>query len=185
MSDRLILSIDQSLSSTGFALLKAGSVIRSGSWRLCDGAKNRSLGFRELFGRISATHQEFGLDRIVHERPSFGAVNQGEDQLIGAIGLIAIIELFAESRGIPLSSYAVQQWRGTFFTKAERKAIAAKPQKVRDWKRPAIERARQLGFDPTTHDQAEAFAILDHHLLASKITPEWRGKAGAMLEPVA
>lgn len=185
MPDQPILALDQSLSSTGFALLKAGSVILSGSWRLCDGAKNRSLGFRELWGKLDAMHKGHRLDRIVHERPSFGAVNQGEDQLIGAIGLIAVIELFAESRGIPISSYAVQQWRGTFFTKSERKAIAAKPQKVRDWKRPAIMRACQLGFDPATHDQAEAIAILDHHLLTNKIMPQWREKAGIMLEPVA
>lgn len=185
MPDRIILSLDQSLSSTGFVLLKAGSAILSGSWPLCDGAKNRALGFRELWGKLDAMHKGHGLDRILHERPSFGAANQGEDQLIGAIGMVAVIELFACSRSIPIDAYSVQSWRSTFFTKAERKAIAAKPSRVRDWKRPAVERARQLGFDPITHDEAEAIAIADHHLLKHKITPAWRGKAGPMLDPVA
>lgn len=180
-----ILFLDQSLSSTGFLLLKPASIVLSGSWPLCDGAKNRALGFRELWGKLDAVHKGHSLGMIVHESPSFGAVNQGEDQLIGAIGMVAIIELFANSRGINVADYSVQSWRTTFFTKAERKAIAAKPKKVRDWKRPAIERARQLGFDPITHDEAEAIGIADHHLLKHKITPPWRGKAGDMLEPVA
>lgn len=179
------LCLDQSLSSTGFALLKPGGAILSGSWPLCEGPASRALGFRELWSKLDAMHKGNGLCQIVHERPSFGAANHGEDQLIGAIGMIAIIELFATSRGIPVTAYSVQSWRTTFFTKSERKSIAAKPARLRDWKRPAILRARQYGFDPVTHDEAEAIGIADHHLLKNKITPSWRERAGDMLETVA
>lgn len=184
MSDRIVLVLDQSLSSTGFALLREGSAVLTGSWHLCDSSGNRALGFRELWSKLDAMHKGYGLDLIVHEKPSFGAANKGEDQLIGAVGMVAIIELFTVSRSIRIASYASRSWRSTFFTRTERKIIAAKPTRLRDWKRPAILRARQLGFDPASHDEAEAIGIADYHLLKNKTTPEWRA-GDLLLESVA
>jgi hypothetical protein len=179
MSGGSLLVLDQSLSSTGFALWDGSDVV-SGIWPLCDGIESRAQGFRELFHRLDALHKGRGLAQIVHEEPVMGAVNKGAGQIIAAVGLVPIIELFAISRGLPSPiSYAPQSWRASFFTKAERKAIRGK-----DWKRPAVERARQLGFDPVSADEAEAIAILDHHLLKLKITPHWR-QGAAMLDPVA
>lgn len=174
-----LLILDQSLSSSGFALWD-GSDVTSGTWPLCESEAQRALGFRELFHRLDAMHRANVLREIVHEAPPLGTVNQGAGQIFGKIGLVAIIELFACSRCIAVTSYAVQSWRGTFFTKAERQALRG-----RDWKRPAILRCRQLGFDPATDDEAEAIAILDHHLLKQKITPPWRQGESAMLDPVA
>lgn len=169
------LYLDQSLERTGFALFVEGRDLVSGSWPLCEGARHRELGFRELWHRLDAMHKGHGFRQIVHEAPVFGAANQGEDHLIGAIGLIAIIELFCISRGLPKPrSYGPSSWRTSFFTKTERKLIRAKPQKLRDWKRPAILRARQYGFDPSSHDEAEAIGICDHDLLKMRITPPWR-----------
>lgn len=176
-----ILFLDQSLSSTGFALWDGSDIYETGAWPLSGGIdKNqRAHGFRELFGKLDATHKKWTLAQIIHETPVFGAVNKGEDQLIATAGIVAIIELFAISRGIPMGSYPPQSWRATFFTKDERKSIRGK-----DWKRPALLRARQLGFNPFSHDEAEAIAICDHHLHKINITPPWRQKAGAMLDPV-
>lgn len=179
-----ILALDQSLESTGFALFADGAIVMSGSWHLCDGAKNRSIGFRELFTRLDKLHKGRGFTEIVHEAPAFGAVNKGADQLVGAIGMIAIIELFAQSRGLPAPrSHAPISWRTSWFRKIERKAIAAKPQRLRDWKRPALLRARQYGFDPKSHDEAEAIAILHHDLIRSGIEPPWIGE-GRNLEAI-
>lgn len=175
-----ILVLDQSLSSTGFALLDEGQrAILSGAWPLCDGEANRAEGFRQFWGHLDRMHKGHPLGTIVYETPPLGTVNKGAAQIFGKIGLVAIAELFACSRGIAIRGYPPQSWRGTFFSKAERAALKGK-----DWKRPAIERCRQLGFDPVTHDEAEAIAILDHHLLKLKITPSWRAGA-AMLDPVA
>lgn len=169
-----ILALDQSLSSTGWCLYAEGEDPVSGSWPLASSAKKRAEGFRELWGHLDKMHKLHGFAELVHERPSFGAVNQGEDQLIGAVGLIGVIELFCCARSIEIRSHSVQSWRTTWFLKHERKAIAAKPQKVRDWKRPALERAEQYGFAVASHDEAEAIAILDHDLLTRRITPPWR-----------
>lgn len=169
-----ILALDQSLEATGFALFADGKVAMHGSWHLCDGARNRALGFRELFTRLDSLHRGRGFAQIVHEAPAFGAVNKGSDQLVGSIGLIAVIELFAESRRLPAPrAHAPISWRTSWFRKAERKAIAAKPQRLRDWKRPALERAEQYGFDVVSHDEAEAIAILHHDLIRSGIQPPW------------
>lgn len=177
------LSLDQSHSSTGFCLLPARGDPITGSWPLADGTSHeqRSLGYRELWYRLDAMHKGHDLGEILHEQPAFGAANQGQDQLIATIGLVAIIELFGCSRGIAVKAYPAQSWRGTWFSVEERKALRPKG---KDWKHPAILRARQLGFDPSSHDEAEAIAIADHHLHKVGIQPEWRKEAG-MLDMVA
>lgn len=181
-----VLVLDQSLDSTGFVLLEGNSAILSGAWPLCEGAKNRALGFRELWGKIDAMHKGHGIAKIVHEAPVFGAPNKGHNEIVGAIGLVGVIELFSVSRGLPKpSAYSPRSWRTTFFTKQERKAMSAKPKKVRDWKYAAIQRARQYGHDPATHDEAEAIGIADHWLLKCEIMPKWREEASGMLDPIA
>lgn len=185
MFDQPILALDQSLERTGFALFDGHKVAISGSWPLCDGAKHRDLGFRELWHRMDAIHKGHRIGQIIHEGPVFGAANKGEDHLIGSIGLIAVIELFCISRGLPKPrSHSPSSWRVSWFTKSERKIIRAKSQKLRDWKHPAILRARQYGFDPSSHDEAEAIGILDHDLLKQRIMPPWRS-ATMELESIA
>jgi hypothetical protein len=176
----ITVTLDQALSSCGFALYGEG-LIASGAWQLCDGIEQRAEGFRELFTKLATIHQEHHILQIVHEAIAFGAVNKGADQLVATAGMVAIIELFSKSRGLlaPIA-YQPKQWRGTYFSRDERAALKGK-----DWKRPAIMRCRQLGFDPLTSDEAEAIGILDHHLYRQKIMPEWRREAGFMLDPVA
>ena len=169
-----ILALDQSLSRTGFALWSSGQDLISGSWPLASRTALRAQAYRELWGKLSSVHANCPLAEIVHERPTFGAANQGEAQLLAACGMIGVIELFAVSRGIKVSSHAVQSWRSSWFLKHEAKAIRAKPEKLRDWKGAALRRARQFGFDPASHDEAEAIAILDHHMLTNTIMPQWR-----------
>lgn len=180
---RRILYLDQSLSNTGWALWQAGEDLVSGSWPLAKGTRLRGEAFRSLFGHLDRMHKIHQLTEICHEQPVFGAANQGEDQLIASVGLIGIIELFACSRSIEVRSVRVQSWRTTWFLKHERKAINAMPAKRKDWKRRALMRAEQYGFDPLSHDEAEAIAICDHDLLSQRITPEWRA-ADLQLSPV-
>lgn len=175
MSGERILTLDQSLARTGWARSTGGHDFRSGSWPLSPGTGMRGEAYRELWVKLAAEHQREPIDVIAHEAPVFGAANKGEAQLLATTGMIGVIELFAINFGIEVVSHAVQTWRGTWFRKDERKIIAARPARFRDWKGPAAERARQYGFEPASHDEAEAIAIMDHHLLRiCKITPPWR-----------
>lgn len=163
-----ILSLDQSLSNTGWCLLD-GAEVHSGNWPLCDGIRNRAQGFRVLFQSLDATHRNFGgLVEIVHEDVISGP-KDNTPKRVALFGLVAIIELFAVSRGIEVTPYPADKWRATAFSDEERKHFRGK-----DWKRPAIERCRQLGRDPNTDDEAEAFLLLDHHLHCKRIMPTWR-----------
>lgn len=170
-----ILSLDQSFERTGWARSTGGHDFRSGSWPLSPGIDMRGEGYRELWGRLAAEHRLEPIDVIAHEAPVFGAANKGEAQLLATIGMIGVIELFAINFGIEVVSHAVQTWRGTWFRKDERKIIADRPKNLRNWKGPALARALQYGFDCSSHDQAEAIAIHDHHLLRiCKVLPPWR-----------
>lgn len=180
-----ILALDQSMSCTGWALYVEGCDVMVGSWPLADRAAMRAEGFRQLFGHLDQMHKAHGLAQIVHEKPNFGAVNQGEDQLIAQIGLIAIIELFGVSRSVPVSAHYTQSWRTTWFLKHERKAIQAMPGKLRNWKGRAIERAEQYGLAAANGDEAEALAILTHELLTSNRTPPWFAEHRSEIRSVA
>lgn len=181
MSDRT-LYLDQSHENTGFVLFVDNAVLISGAWHLADGAKQRAIGFRELFTRLDAIHKGHKITQIVHESPVFGAVNKGSDQLVATSGLVAVIELFSHSRGLPAPrAYGPTSWRTSFFTKEERRAFKAR--RVKDWKHWATLRARQYGFDPASHDEAEAIGICHHDLLRSGIMPPWIA-AGRNLEPI-
>jgi len=179
MAGKAILCLDQSLSGTGFALLPESGDLLTGSWKLCDGIRNRASGFRELFARLDAMNKGHGLGLIAHEEPISGKIDTTPKR-VALFGLVAIIELYGISRGIDVRSYPSQSWRSSFFTKDERKALRGS-----DWKRAAVERSRQLGLDPMTDDEAEAFAILDHHLLLHRIQPEWRKSNEGNIRPVA
>lgn len=166
--DRAILALDQSLSNTGVALLDWPDVTTT-NWPLCDGIRNRSQGFRVLFQHMDALHRNCGgLVEIIHEEVVLKPTDK-RDKCVALFGLVAIIELFAVSRGITVTPYPADKWRATAFSDEERKHFRGK-----DWKRPAIERCRQLGRDPNTDDEAEAFLLLDHHLYCKRIMPPWR-----------
>lgn len=162
-----ILCLDQSLSNTGWALLD-GDFLDTGNWPLCQGIRDRAAGFRELWWKMEATHQAHPLAEIVHEEPIATRVDKLPKQ-VALYGLVAVIEFFAISRRIVVTSYRSDKWRATAFSDEEIKHYRGK-----DWKRPAIERARQLGRDPNTDDEAEAFLCLDHHLHCQRIMPVWR-----------
>lgn len=172
-----LLALDQSLSSTGWALL-AGEELDTGAWPLCQGIRNRAHGFLELFRRMEEVHRATPLSEIVHEEPIALRIDKTPKQ-VALFGLVATIELFAVSRRIAVTAYRSDQWRATAFNDEERKHFRGK-----DWKRPAVERARQLGRDPNTDDEAEAFLVLDHHLHCQRIKPAWRN-AYPFLETLA
>lgn len=179
MRGECILALDQAPGMTGWALCADAAGLTSGAWPLGK-TSQRGLLYRELWRRLDAVHHDHALERIIHERPNFGMANKGEAQLLATTGLIATIELWGCSRGIAVQGYSSGAWRGTFFTKTERKDIRAR----KDWKRAAVIRCRQLGLDPGSDDEAEAIALLDHHHLSNQIQPEWRLGQQALEAPI-
>jgi hypothetical protein len=162
-----ILALDQSLTNTGFAIWDEGEALpRSGAWALCDGVHQRALAFVGLHRELATLHNDRPIDLIVHEK-ALKMPSDKLEKLIGLYGLVAHIESYARVKRISLISVSASAWRGTWFTGME---VA----KGDDLKRLAIERARQFGMNPLSHDEAEACGILDHAMHLNKITPPWR-----------
>lgn len=162
-----LVALDQSLSSCGYAVWDSGTDLpRSGAWPLCEGVQQRALAFIGLRRELIALHKEQPIDIIAHER-ALKMPSDKLDKLIALYGLVATIEAFARARRLTLYSVTSQAWRSTWFNGMQVEGRS-------DLKRIAIERARQFGMNPLTHDEAEACGLLDHVMHAEKITPPWR-----------
>lgn len=175
---RRFLALDQSLSSTGFAVWDEGDALpRSGAWPLCDGIKSRPLAFVGIHQQIGALHRERAISAIAYEQP-IKTPSDKVEKLIALYGLAAHIESIAHVKLIPFEVISARSWRSTFIGK---EAHGVGSDRV---KRMAVERCRHFGMDPLTHDEAEAVGILDHYLHTLKIVPPWR-LARPFLEPLA
>lgn len=163
-----LLALDQSLSSTGFALWdETMTKPQSGAWPLCEGVKNRARGFVQIHKNIAQFHKQNPIDYIIFEQPIKTPKDKLET-LIGLYGLAAHIESYACIKGIRFGSVSQQKWRSTWL------GADAKSKKSVDLKRLAVLRSRQFGLDPITHDEAEAIGILDHQMHILGIIPKWR-----------
>lgn len=161
------VALDQSLSCCGFALWDEGDdLARSGSWELAPNVKQRGMGFVDLFRYLAEFHKEKPITAIAVEQPIKRPTDKVE-KLIALYGLVAVVETFAKARNIPCHVIGIGKWRASYYTSGER---VGKP----DWKRMAIMRSRQYGYDPLDDNEAEAIGILDHFLLSMEITPKWR-----------
>jgi hypothetical protein len=162
-----ILAMDQSLSSTGWALWDSGDPLpRSGAWPLCDGGSRRAMGFVQIHREISNIHAEREINILAHETPLKLPTDKLHN-LLGTYGLVGHIESIAHVKKCTLYSIAQRDWRDTWFNGM---VVTGRV----NLKRQAIERARQFGMNPATDDEAEACGMLDHLMHVLKITPPWR-----------
>ncbi len=168
MIDLRGLFLDQSIHSCGWCLFDRGAVT-SGAWPLAPSIERRGAAFFELRKHITRIHKmdERGLDLIAVETPILTRADKPE-KLIALYGLVASVEAWAWPKKVPVISVDQTKHRKSWLLLKRGQA------KGDEWKRLAILRARQYGFDPRTHDEAEAIAIMDHVLLSRKIKPEWR-----------
>lgn len=165
-----VLTLDQSLSSTGWALWDEGDDKPvSGAWPLCDGIKHRAAGFVQLHRNLAAIHAECPINLLAYEQPIKTPADKVE-KLIALYGIAAHIESYCKIKGIPFLIIGQRKWRASFIGKD---CHGLGTERI---KRLSIERARQFGLDPITHDEAEAIGILDHVLHLHKIMPPWRVK---------
>ena len=175
---RRFLALDQSLSSTGFAVWDEGDALpRSGAWPLCEGIKHRPHAFLGIHREVAGIHRERAISMLAYEQP-IKTPSDKVEKLIGLYGLAAHIESIAHVKLIPFEVISARSWRATFIGK---EAHGVGTERV---KRMAVERCRHFGMDPLTHDEAEAIGILDHLLHTLKIVPPWR-LARPFLEPLA
>lgn len=169
MSGRRFLALDQSPSSTGYALWEDGFDLPvSGAWPLCSGTATRHLGFVAIHTSIGTLHKEKRITDLAYEQPIKRPSDKVEN-LIALYGVAAHIESIAYVKGIT-NPLRIKQgdWRATWLgPKTHGRGREA-------LKRLAIERARHYGMDPETDDEAEAIGILDHMLLLNKIIAPWR-----------
>lgn len=168
-----VLGLDQSLTSTGFALYESGwEKPVCGVWPLADSLRWMDRGFVRLQQNIMAIHKADPIDHIVYEEPIKRPTDK-LDKLVALYGLVAHIMSFCAATGITIHSVGSSRWRKHFL----------RPQVVNgtdDWKWLAVKRCRELGFDPENHDAAEACGILDYQLHVLGVQPPW-AKAGALL----
>lgn len=168
MTDLRALFLDQSIHSCGWCLFDRGRVT-SGAWPLAPSIATRGAAFFELRKHMTRIYKadERGLDLIGVETPILTRADKPE-KLIALYGLVASVEGWAWPKNVPVVSVDAgkhrKSWLGLKRGEVPRDEL----------KRLAILRARQFGFDPVTHDEAEAIAIMDHVLLSRKIKPSWR-----------
>lgn len=172
---RRFVALDQSLSSCGWAIWDEGDELPvSGAIPLCDGIKTRAKAFVGLHRMIAKWQGERRIELLAFEQPLKVPIDKIE-KLIALYGLVAHIESICDIKQVLCLPVDARDWRGTWL------GDSRKGKTTFQLKRLAVERARQYGCDPVTHDEAEAIGILDHMLLDYRVTPPWR-KAHPFLE---
>lgn len=164
----MLFALDLSGANTGWASWEPGQQLPTiSSIKLCDGRHQYAAACIEVHKLLGAKHKEHGITHLAREEeillPSDKLVN-----LRLSIGIATHAESWAKVKNVPCTPIASRAWRGTWLPDAP------KGTKGEIWKTYAIERARQYGLDPLSHDEAEAAGVLDHLMLKLKITPPWR-----------
>jgi len=175
-----ILALDLSKRSAGWACWGPDDgMAASGAWVLGSEFTSKGRAFAKLHEEMSALHALGPIDHIFYERPlNLGPENghTSADTINVLIGLAMHAESWGEAMGCRLIRDVHQAtWRSFFLGRMPRATKSA------DLKMYAMSRARQLGFKPLKHDQAEAIGILDFACEQLGITPPWR--ANEVLRP--
>lgn len=167
-----ILALDPSKRATGWACYEPGwETARFGTWdRLGSEFTSRGDLFYALYKALYDHRLIVGIDKIFAEEPVNlipGGVATTAENVWIAVGMAATIELFAASFGVRLQWVHQAKWRRHFLGRMGR-------QKSKDLKDYALERARQLGFRPRRHDEADALGVLDYAMDFERLDAPWR-----------
>lgn len=168
-----ILALDLSKRSTGFACWGPDdSVAASGFWELGSEMTSNGRVFAKLHQHMTELHRLGRIDAVFYEEPLDPRVLSGHtniDTLRVLSGLASHAQSWGEAMGCRIiRSVNMATWRRHFLGKMPRATKTAQLKEL------AMERARQLGFRPAKHDQAEAIGILDHACEELQIMPYWR-----------
>lgn len=160
------IALDQSLKNTGWARIR-GDEVTTGAWPLAENIGQRPGAFYYLRCKLQAIHTEEPLDAIFMEEPLKLPVDK-LDKLVALYGLVATVEGWGYPKNLRPILTPAKSWRASWLGESRK---GCNSEELKD---KAVARARQYGFDPRSHDEAEALGILDHQMLARKMTPPWR-----------
>jgi hypothetical protein len=141
-----------------------------GSWAL-GSAEHVGRAFVRLHKNLIDLHTLDQIELLVFEEaiPAHQLHGNSNAQTIfGAAGLAAHAMSFAEAIGCRYRSVNIAAWRRHFIGSMPRGT------KSPDLKHMAMQRCRELGFDPNKHDAAEALGLLDYALSIDGIIAPWR-----------
>ncbi len=167
------LALDLSIKSAGWALWSSGDARPAfGTWALAPDVSWRGRAYVRLHRNLMDLHRLTPIDHITFEEPLPHAAVKGNttiDTLAAMAGLGAHAESFAEAVGATHRSVNMATWRRHFLGSMPRGT------KTPDLKQMAMQRCRQLGFDPAKHDAAEAIGLLVYATsLHPEVVPPWR-----------
>lgn len=167
---RRFLTIDQSLSSSGFTLWDEGDDLPiMGTWAAGCTISTRAHAFVTLHREIGKLHKEKPITFMAYEQP-IKTPSDKVEKLIGLYGLAAHIESIALVRDIWCERIDARSWRRTFLgPEKDRKGVGTKA-----LKKMALDRCRLFEADPQNDDEGDSFGMMDHLLHTKGIQPPWR-----------
>lgn len=168
----MFVALDLSVKNAGFAFWSEGQERpRCGIWKLAPGQEWAGRAFVRLHRSLLDLHAVEPITDLIWEEPLPHWAVSGQTSIVtlkAAAGLAAHALSFAEAVGARHHETNQSTWRRHFLGKLPRGT------KTVDLKKMAMDRCRELGFDPERHDAAEACGILDYQVSLAGITPPWR-----------
>lgn len=166
------LSLDLSLSSTGWALFSSGSQSPIyGHWPLASDMSWRGRGYVRLHKNMMDLHRVSAIDHIYYEEPLTQASLSGKTNvqtLQTLTGLAAHAESFAAAIKATARAVNIASWRRHFIGSMPRGT------KTPDLKAMTMRRCKELGFDPSKYDESDALGLLDYQLSVAGVIAPWR-----------
>jgi hypothetical protein len=167
-----VLALDLSIKSTGFAFWNSEMAKPAhGTWELAGGVSHAARAFVRLHRHLKDINDATPIDFVAYEDtvPPHMLKGHSDAATIKALaGLAGHVESFCAAMGIRCAAIGLSTWRKHFIGSIPR---GTKPV---DWKHMAMQRCRELGFDPAKHDAAEACGLLDYQLSVEGIVAPWR-----------
>jgi hypothetical protein len=170
------LALDLSKRSCGWALWSEGDAMPLyGNWALGSEYSTRGQPFINLHVKMNELHGISPFETVTYELPlnlGMGSAATNEETLFTLIGLAMHVESYCAAKRIRrVHSVHQATWRKHFLGRMP------SGKKSADLKQMAMERCRQIGFSPQSHDAAEACGILDYALHNAGITTPWQQRA--------
>lgn len=166
------VTLDLSVKATGWASWSPGQERPvSGTWELAPGLQWAARAYIRLQRNLADLHAIEPITDILYEDSLPAERLQGQtnrETLKAAVGLTEHAESFGEAIGAKTRYTNQSTWRRHFIGKMKRGT------RTPDLKAYAMQRCRELGFNPLNHNQAEALGILDFAISLAGITPPWR-----------
>jgi hypothetical protein len=167
------LGLDLSKRATGFAVWSDDQPRPfSGVWSLGSEITPAGRTFLNLHKELNGLYSVSPFDVVTYEKPlnlGPGAGFTNADTIFVLMGLAAHVDSFCEAK-------RVRRYRDVNNSTWRRHYIGAMKRgtKTIDLKDYAMRRCRELGLNPSKHDEAEAIGILDYSISLDGILPPWR-----------